>query len=294
MNNFIDIYSNNKNKIEIYIKESIKNLGNVIQDNREYKSLFDTFISLELVYIVDVETKKQITSNIFRNKIDTEQNGKDRSYLIPLNEDIKSDIFITLPYLSVATKNTCITVIKQIGNKIIFMDYDLIRLLEKLNLVELNKNFDKITKAFYLIAGTSMGAIAVLIILYAIVSFGNNYFINFDFSVESMFKPIIAITLGIAIFDLSKTILEQEYFFKDYSNSENINFKVLTKFLTTIIIALSIEALKVVFKIAIDDYEKMIYALYLISGVSLVIISLSVFKFICQVSPPCTISKAIS
>jgi len=278
MNNFIDTYSNYKNKIEIYINESIKNLGNIIQDDEKYESLFDTFISLELVYIVDAETKKQITSNIFRDKIETEQNGKDRSYLIPLNQDIKSDIFITLPYLSVATKNTCITVMKQIGNKIIFMDFDLIRLLEKLNLVELNKNFDKITKTFYLIAGISMGAIAVLITLYAIVSFGNNYFINFDFSVESMFKPIIAITLGIAIFDLSKTILEQEYFFKDYSNNENINFKVLTKFLTTIIIALSIEALMVVFKIAIDDYEKMIHALYLISGVSLVIISLSVFK----------------
>ena len=278
MNNFIDTYSNYKNKIEIYINESIKNLGNIIQDDEKYESLFDTFISLELVYIVDAETKKQITSNIFRDKIETEQNGKDRSYLIPLNQDIKSDIFITLPYLSVATKNTCITVMKQIGNKIIFMDFDLIRLLEKLNLVELHKNFDKITKTFYLIAGISMGAIAVLITLYAIVSFGNNYFINFDFSVESMFKPIIAITLGIAIFDLSKTILEQEYFFKDYSNNENINFKVLTKFLTTIIIALSIEALMVVFKIAIDDYEKMIYALYLISGVSLVIISLSVFK----------------
>jgi len=278
MNNFIDTYSNYKNKIEIYINESIKNLGNIIQDDEKYESLFDTFISLELVYIVDAETKKQITSNIFRDKIETEQNGKDRSYLIPLNQDIKSDIFITLPYLSVATKNTCITVMKQIGNKIIFMDFDLIRLLEKLNLVELHKNFDKITKTFYLIAGISMGAIAVLITLYAIVSFGNNYFINFDFSVESMFKPIIAITLGIAIFDLSKTILEQEYFFKDYSNNENINFKVLTKFLTTIIIALSIEALMVVFKIAIDDYEKMIHALYLISGVSLVIISLSVFK----------------
>ena len=104
MNNFIDTYSNNKNKIEIYINESIKNLGNIIQDDEKYESLFDTFISLELVYIVDAETKKQITSNIFRNKIETEQNGKDRSYLIPLNQDIKSDIFITLPYLSVATK----------------------------------------------------------------------------------------------------------------------------------------------------------------------------------------------
>ena len=281
MKDFIDIYNNNKTKIEIYINESIKNLGNIINDSdQEYKLLFDTFISLELVYIIDAKTKKQISNNIFRNKIDTRQTGIDRSYLMPLDNNIKSDNFITLPYISGATQNTCITVVKQIDDEIIFMDFDLIRLLEKLKLIELNKNFDKITKSFYFLTGASMAVIAVLITLYAIFSFANNYFISFDFSVESMFKPIIAITLGIAIFDLAKTILEQEYFFKNYSNDENINFRVLTKFLTTIIIALSIEALMVVFKIAIDDYEKMIHALYLISGVSLIIISLSVFNYI--------------
>ena len=53
--------------------------------------------------------------------------------------------------------------------------------------------------------------------------------------------------------------------------------KILTKFLTTIIIALSIEALIVVFKIAINDYDKMVNAFYLIAGIALILISLTIF-----------------
>ena len=94
-----------------------------------------------------------------------------------------------------------------------------------------------------------------------------------------IFKPIIALTLSIAIFDLAKTILEQEVFFKSYSKNSKVETKILTKFLTTIIIALSIEALIVVFKIAINDYDQMINAFYLIAGIALILISLTVFIY---------------
>ena len=53
----------------------------------------------------------------------------------------------------------------------------------------------------------------------------------------------------------------------------------LTKFLTTIIIALSIEALIVVFKIAINDYDQMVNAFYLIAGIALILISLTIFIY---------------
>ena len=96
-------------------------------------------------------------------------------------------------------------------------------------------------------------------------------------SLEMIFKPIIALTLSIAIFDLAKTILEQEVFFKSYSKNAKVETKILTKFLSTIIIALSIEALIVVFKIALNDYDKMINAFYLIAGISLILISLTAF-----------------
>ncbi len=55
---------------------------------------------------------------------------------------------------------------------------------------------------------------------------------------------------------------------------------MITKFLITIIIALSIEALIVVFKIAINNYDKMINALYLISGISLILVALSIFIYL--------------
>jgi hypothetical protein len=54
---------------------------------------------------------------------------------------------------------------------------------------------------------------------------------------------------------------------------------MLTKFLITIIIALSIEALIVVFKIAIDNYDHMIHAFYLIAGIAVILISLTVFIY---------------
>ena len=69
----------------------------------------------------------------------------------------------------------------------------------------------------------------------------------------------------------------QEVFFKSYSKNSKVETKILTKFLTTIIIALSIEALIVVFKIALNDYVQMINAFYLIAGIALILISLTIF-----------------
>ena len=92
-----------------------------------------------------------------------------------------------------------------------------------------------------------------------------------------IFKPIIALTLSIAIFDLAKTVLEQEVFFKSYSKNSKVETKILTKFLSTIIIALSIEALMLVFKFAITDPQMLMYAMYIIGGVALLIISLAVY-----------------
>ena len=57
-------------------------------------------------------------------------------------------------------------------------------------------------------------------------------------------------------------------------------YKLLIKFSITIIIALLIESLMVVFKIAIDDYSKMIHAFYLISGVSILTLMLGLFIYL--------------
>ena len=126
--------------------------------------------------------------------------------------------------------------------------------------------------------GFALILFSFLAIGYAFYSF-LSHLISDGFTMDTLFKPIVSVTLGLAIFDLAKTILEREVYYKNYSK-ESEDSMVLTKFAIAIIIALSIEALMVVFKIAIHDYKDMIYGLYLIAGVGIIITSLGIYSFL--------------
>jgi hypothetical protein len=217
-----------------------------------------------------------------RYKVDENGRNKDRSHLISKLHFKESNIAFSKPYISSATRSNCVTVSIKEGEDIFFLDFQIDILLQKLNLIELNKPFHSITKGFYILAGLSMIVLSVFTILFSIYDFITYLFSHHAVSLEMIFKPIIAFTLSIAIFDLAKTILEQEVFFKSYSKNSRVETKILTKFLTTIIIALSIEALIVVFKIAINDYVQMVNAFYLIAGIALILVSLTIFIYFSQ------------
>ena len=53
--------------------------------------------------------------------------------------------------------------------------------------------------------------------------------------------------------------------------------QTMIRFLGSIIIALSIDALMLVFKFALTDPAQLVYAVYLISGVALLLVSLSIY-----------------
>jgi uncharacterized membrane protein len=78
--------------------------------------------------------------------------------------------------------------------------------------------------------------------------------------------------------------LKREVFFKNYSKKKYEDTNILTKFLISIIIALSIEALMVVFKIALHDSSKMVNALYLIVGIGVIITSLGLYNYLSKKS----------
>ncbi len=279
MEEFIDIYNKNQKNIEIFIKESIYNIGDLkSKSDNNYQQLFKLFPSLELLYICDISSLNQISPNIFRNKIINKPIGRNRQYLLD-NILENEKVAITRPYISSATGKTCITTIIKLNDVIVFLDFNLESLLKKLGFLEINKNFNFLSKSFYIIVCSIMITLALFTIFYSLYDFISS-FINHNLSIDYIFKPIIALTLGLAIFDLAKTILEQEVLFKSYSKNEKSEYKVLTKFIITIIIALFIEALLVVFKIAINDYNQMINALYLILGVGFIVLSLSIFIYI--------------
>ena len=278
MKEFFETYIEHQEDIEYFLQESLRNSG-ILSNHKKnnFAQLYKIFPSLELVYIVNKDTKIQTSQNFYRYKTDDSASGKDRSHLISKLHFKESNIAFSTPYISSATSNNCVTVTIKEGDEIFFLDFQIDILLQKLNLIELNKPFHSITKVFYIVAGFSMIILSLLTIVFSLYDFVAYLLSNHDLSLEMIFKPIIALTLSIAIFDLAKTILEQEVFFKSYSKNSKVETKILTKFLTTIIIALSIEALIVVFKIAINDYVQMINAFYLIAGIALILISLTIF-----------------
>ncbi len=280
MKEFFETYIQHQEDIEYFLQESLKNAGSLTNHKKnDFEQLFTTFSSLELIYIVNKDTKIQTSENFYRYKVDENGRNKDRSHLISKLHFKESNIAFSKPYISSATRSNCVTVSIKEGEDIFFLDFQIDILLQKLNLIELNKPFHSITKGFYILAGLSMIVLSVFTILFSIYDFITYLFSHHAISLEMIFKPIIALTLSIAIFDLAKTILEQEVFFKSYSKNSKVETKILTKFLTTIIIALSIEALIVVFKIAINDYDQMINAFYLIAGIALILISLTIFIY---------------
>ncbi|MFX4233859.1 hypothetical protein ACOL24_08415 [Aliarcobacter butzleri] len=283
MKEFFETYNQHQEDIEYFLQESLKNIGGLSNHKKnDFKQLYKIFPSLELVYIIDKHTKIQTSNNFYRYKIDENAKNKDRSHLISKLHFTDSNMAFSKPYISSATRSTCVTVTIKEENEIFFLDFRIDILLQKLNLIELNKPFHSVTKGFYIIAGFSMIVLSILTIFFSLYDFMLYIFSNHDLSLEMIFKPIISLTLSIAIFDLAKTILEQEVFFKSYSKNSRVETKILTKFLTTIIIALSIEALIVVFKIAINDYVQMVNAFYLIAGISLILVSLTIFIYFSQ------------
>nr|MDA3907762.1 hypothetical protein [Sulfurimonas sp.] len=160
-----------------------------------------------------------------------------------------------------------------------FLDFNISALLQRLSLIEVHKGFNFVSKSFYFLTANIMMVLALFTIGYSVYEFISSLLFKDGLSIEAIFKPVIALTLGLAIFDLAKTVLAQEVVFKSYSKNSNEEYRVLTKFSITIIIALLIESLMVVFKIAIDDYSHMIHAFYLIGGVSILIVALGLFIY---------------
>jgi len=145
-----------------------------------------------------------------------------------------------------------------------------------MNKVE-EKFFNFMTKVIYGLIGYGLSVFALILIFYAFYNFLNHSMDEGISVFQLIFKSTIALTLGLAIFDLAKNLLEHEVIFKKQFSDESGSHKLLEKFLISIIIALSIEALMTVFKIALTDYKDIIYAVYLILAISVMTVSLSFF-----------------
>jgi len=278
MIHIITLYKENQKHIEEFLHENISNntADKIISENHLNK-FFKIFNSLEMLFVTD-KNHQQSTVKLMRDKKDTETLPVDRVSIFE-KRVIKDGEYISSPYVSVSTGRTIITVIKKVEENYLVMDFNLVELLEEMGYVTNSLFFTKMNKFIYATIGYGFYILSLMLILYSILAFGS-YLLYYDATlIEATFKSIVSITLGLAIFDLGKNLLEHEVIYK-YEAKKDDNNKVFIGFLISITIAISIEALIFVFKIILSkEYSDMIYALCLIAGIAMLIASLSLFKY---------------
>ena len=167
--------------------------------------------------------------------------------------------------------------VKKIDDIYYVFDCDLITVLEGLSLIQYNSAHHKFKRAVYILGSGLLVVISIALLLDGGYIFLMTFFGGDKDFLQDVFHAIIAVTLGIAIFDLAKQIIEHEVIFHSFTHDEDRQYKVLGKFLVSIIIALLIETLLVVFKIALDDFKDMQAAFYLLIGSTAMFVGLAYF-----------------
>jgi len=275
MKEVINAYRTQKINVDSFLKTFVNSLPkNYIDVSLEILKK-NNFI--QLMYGVDAEFK-QSTPVISKKESDASRIGESKShYFIKLQLD-NDAIYISNPYIHHKTGKASISVVHYIDSVYYVFDINLIRLLEQLKLIEYNSFHDKIKRAVYFFGSSMLALVAVALIVYGgYVFFALTLSLGRSDFLHDIFKSIISITLGLAIYDLAKQIFEHEVIYQSFHQTEDKRYKVLGKFLISIIIALSIETLMVVFKIALEDASKMLSAFYLLIGTTIMLVGLGYF-----------------
>ena len=239
--------------------------------------------SAEAFYILD-KKGTQIIDAISNNQAYRKGKGLNRSQRAYYYRAVKEKrCVLTDPYPSLLTNDLTITASYPIYNDkkelqyIVCIDISLKYALKIFHPTSIDSIFGNISKISYTAFTLVLFIIAALLFLRGIMSIFS-YGVHLEnLDVKNIFESTILITLSLAIFDLVKTLFEEEVLGHNVRKETSDIHKTMIRFLGSIIIALSIEALMLVFKFAIIGPEKIVYAVLLVFSVTMLLFGLSYY-----------------
>jgi len=238
----------------------------------------------EAVYVLDgfgTQISDNISSNSAVNGLGRGEDRSDRAYFYRTIEEHRC--VLTDPYPSLVSNYLVVTAAFPIYDEndklicIICVDISLKNILRMVHPSSVDSLFGTVSKIAYSAFSLALFAVALLLFIKGVGNFVG-YGLHFnEIDINEMFKSTILLTLSLAIFDLVKAIFEEEVLGKEKKSGSSDAHQTMVRFLGSIIIALSIESLMLVFKFALTDPSKLIYAVYLIGGVTALMIGLSIY-----------------
>ena len=246
---------------------------------------------VELLYVLDADGK-QITHNIAAGHAAQSSDsgeGRDRS-MRPYYVQAKAHagVSITEPYLSSASNMLCVSAILPLTDpepgeqRYIVLDIDLTGAIEFMMGDHARRRFLPVFKLIYSIIVLGLAAVTG-VLLYA--AFGELIALRDvgDNTAELHLKPfgvIIFLTLALAIFDLGKTILEEEVLMHKDIFRHSSTRRTITRFIAAILIAVSIEALLLMFKSALGVTHEMVEAVWMMFAAVGLLVGLGLYVYL--------------
>jgi len=225
----------------------------------------------------------QVIHNLSKNpdyRVGKGLNRSARAYYYRVAREKKC--ILTNPYPSLLTNDLTVTAAYPVYDAakklryIVCIDIALHDLLKIAQETSLESVFHYVSKISYTFFSAALFFVAFLLFFHGMQSVFLYGFSIEKLEIKQMFEATILITLSLAIFDLVKTIFEEEVLGHHLGKNKDIH-RTMIRFLGSIIIALSIEALMLVFKFAIMSPDKIKYAVLLIAGVAVLLFGLAFY-----------------
>ena len=255
------------------------------------KALGKRYPFVDLLYILDTEGR-QVGDSV---GIDAEHpaaysgdgtSRRQRPYYQLAKDKPDCTVTVTEPYLSSVNRQLCISVTMKWGDGdtrgYLVLDVDLMGIIEFLMGDAKRRKFQPLFKWVYsvIVAGLF---VVVITLLYSAAHELYLAFMATTGSSEAQLKPfgaIIFLTLALAIFDLGKTTLEEEVLMHKDIFRHSSTRRTITRFVAAILIAVSIEALLLMFKAALGAGDLLIQAVWMMLAAVGLLIGLGLYVYL--------------
>jgi len=265
-------------------------LNDVGKQAKSVKSLAEHYPFIDLLYVLNPQGI-QISDNITQKGkplVGSSGEGKDRSqrpyYLLAKNSDA---VVVTEPYFSSVSRRLCISAaasVKTDNQEIegyVVLDIDLGETIEFLMGDTLRRSFMPFFKVIYILIVLGLFAVVAALLHSAFGEMMQLY--GGQESPDVKLKPfgvIIFLTLALAVFDLGKTMLEEEVLMHKDIFRHSSTRRTITRFIAAILIAVSIEALLLMFKAALGDGHNLLQAVWMMLAAVGLLVGLGLYVFL--------------
>lgn len=244
---------------------------------------------VDLLYLLDA-TGVQLTPNLPVRKGHPAggqgqgSNRAQRPYFV-LAHAQPEGVAITAPYLSNGSGLLCITAIVRIHHGqeagYLVLDIDLAEAVAFLMGDASRKRFVPFFKGVYSVIVAGLFAVVGLLGYAALIELTEIFSAAGGANLHlKPFGVIIFLTLGLAVFDLGKTILEEEVLMHKDVYRHSSTRRTITRFMAAILIAVSIEGLLLMFKSAVGDGEHVLDGVWMMAAAVGLLIGLGLYVYL--------------